>query len=200
MLEAASRVFARRGYDPASMDEIASEAGVGKPTLYRYFDGKAALFVAVFLHTLDRLETRMESVLRDEADPEARLRGVVGILVPTFRDHLVSLHVLSQDAAMIDQSKRRIFRERRNRIADHLARALDRPGAAAEPLRTAHLVIGMIWSGAAGLPATDDEIAEEITQLVLHGTGPRAAGEDGRAAGPSRGPSDARPAERIAAQ
>lgn len=180
LLDAASRVFTRNSYELASMDEIASEAGVGKPTLYRYFDGKAALFVAVYLHTLDRLEIRLEEVLRREATPETRLRAVVLALVPTFRDHLVSLHMLSQDAAVIDQSKRRIFREKRARIAEYLARAVDIPGATAEPLRAAHLVIGMIWSGTAGLVASDEEIADEITHLVLHGLVPRHEEADER--------------------
>jgi len=185
LLDAASRVFTRHGYETASMDEIASEAGVGKPTLYRYFDGKAALFVAVFLHTLDRLEIRLEEVLRREAGPSARLRAAVLALTPTFRDHLVPLHMLGQDGAAIDRSMRLIFRERRARIAEYLARAVDIPGATADPLRTAHLVIGMIWSGTAGLAASDAEIADEIAHLVLHGLAPRRekAGDAVRPAG-----------------
>lgn len=173
LLEAASRVFARIGYEQASMDEIAAEARVGKPTLYRYFDGKAALFAAVFAEALDRLEARLDEVLLRERDVESRLRGMVLALIPTFRDHLVPLRMLSGDAAAIDQSKRRIFRERRARLAGRLAQALAHPGATLDPLRAAHLVIGMIWSGTAGLQDTDERIADDIAHLVLHGIGAR---------------------------
>jgi len=47
MLRAAERVFARRGYDGASMSDIAAEAGVSKPTLYVHFDSKEKLFDAL---------------------------------------------------------------------------------------------------------------------------------------------------------
>lgn len=45
--EAAQTVFMRNGFEGASMDAIAEEAQVSKPTLYRYYQNKEALFVAV---------------------------------------------------------------------------------------------------------------------------------------------------------
>jgi len=48
IVEAAARVFARKGFFNASMAEIAAEAGVGKGTLYAYVPGKNDLFFAVF--------------------------------------------------------------------------------------------------------------------------------------------------------
>jgi AcrR family transcriptional regulator len=44
ILAAARAVFERSGYDGASMNDIAAEAGVSKPTLYVYFDSKEKLF------------------------------------------------------------------------------------------------------------------------------------------------------------
>src|ERR671921_2625438 len=71
LLDAAGRVFARLGYEAASVEDIAFEAGVGKPTVYRYFAGKEALFEAVFERALDELEGRLDGVLeRDGAFPE----------------------------------------------------------------------------------------------------------------------------------
>jgi AcrR family transcriptional regulator len=48
IVEAAARVFARRGFFGTVMSEIATEAGMGKGTLYEYFDSKEELFFAVF--------------------------------------------------------------------------------------------------------------------------------------------------------
>jgi len=48
IVEAAARVFARRGFFGTVMSEIATEAGMGKGTLYQYFDSKEELFFAVF--------------------------------------------------------------------------------------------------------------------------------------------------------
>ena len=47
LLEAALSVFARMGYSGASMDAVAEAAGLSKPTLYKYFDNKEALFTAM---------------------------------------------------------------------------------------------------------------------------------------------------------
>jgi AcrR family transcriptional regulator len=48
IIEAAAKVFARRGFASTLMAEIAIEAGIGKGTLYEYFDSKENLFFAVF--------------------------------------------------------------------------------------------------------------------------------------------------------
>ena len=192
LLEAAGRVFARAGYDAASMDDIAAEAGIGKPTIYRYFDGKAALFTAVFAETLDALDEKLRDILDRDGSVEERLHGMVLALVPTFRDHLVSLRILSEDAAAIDRSNRLLFREHRARIAGRLAEALDGPGTRADPLNTAHLVIGMIWSATAALTEPDEAVAARITRLVLHGIGDACADEGRR---PTRFDTTSRTAE-----
>ncbi|HEY1141363.1 MAG TPA: TetR/AcrR family transcriptional regulator, partial [Lysobacter sp.] len=46
ILEAAKRMFTQHGFDGASMDQIAAEAGVSKLTVYSHFGDKDALFLA----------------------------------------------------------------------------------------------------------------------------------------------------------
>lgn len=46
MLEAATRIFAARGFRDTSMDDIADACGITKPMLYAYFDSKEGLFLA----------------------------------------------------------------------------------------------------------------------------------------------------------
>jgi AcrR family transcriptional regulator len=46
MLDAAVRVFSRRGFHAASMDEVADEAGISKPMVYAYLGTKDELFIA----------------------------------------------------------------------------------------------------------------------------------------------------------
>lgn len=55
LVEAAREVFARDGFAGASLDTIARDAGYSKGAVYSNFDGKAALFLAVMDHDLDRL-------------------------------------------------------------------------------------------------------------------------------------------------
>ena len=48
-LDAALKVFAKYGYAAATMDAIAAEAGLTKPTLYQYFPSKDDLFHEMML-------------------------------------------------------------------------------------------------------------------------------------------------------
>jgi AcrR family transcriptional regulator len=68
ILEAASTVFNRMGYDGASMNDIAAEAGVSKPTLYVYFDNKEALFGALIAELKSRTPEVATSLAHDNPD------------------------------------------------------------------------------------------------------------------------------------
>ena len=67
ILEAAKEVFFRDGFMNANLDETAELAGVAKGTLYRYFDNKAQIYLAV----LSRNARRFEKKLQDALDPQA---------------------------------------------------------------------------------------------------------------------------------
>ncbi|NYT95376.1 TetR/AcrR family transcriptional regulator [Salinispora sp. H7-4] len=66
MLDAAVRVFSRRGYHGASMDEIADDAGISKPMVYAYLGTKEELFVAC----LHREGARMMQAIADVVAPD----------------------------------------------------------------------------------------------------------------------------------
>jgi AcrR family transcriptional regulator len=54
ILDAAAQVFARRGYDRATTKEIAAAAGVSEGTLYRYFENKKGILLALFKDFIDK--------------------------------------------------------------------------------------------------------------------------------------------------
>lgn len=55
VLRAALKVFSETGYSGATMDAVAIEAGLSKPTLYQYFESKEALFSAMMLGERDHM-------------------------------------------------------------------------------------------------------------------------------------------------
>ena len=68
---AAARVFARRGIEAASMDAIASEAELGKATLYYYFETKSELSRAVVEEASEQLFAELQSAPAADRLPEA---------------------------------------------------------------------------------------------------------------------------------
>lgn len=65
MLDAAVRIFSRRGFHSASMDEIAEAAGISKPMVYAYLGSKEELFVAC----LHREGTRLMEAVAGAVEP-----------------------------------------------------------------------------------------------------------------------------------
>jgi TetR/AcrR family transcriptional regulator len=65
ILEAAQRVFFAKGYLKATMDEIALEAAVTKPTIYLYFKAKDDLFFTLMLPLIDHISRQLQKVEQD---------------------------------------------------------------------------------------------------------------------------------------
>jgi AcrR family transcriptional regulator len=67
LLAAAAAVFAERGADDVSLEEIARRAGVGIGTLYRHFPARQALLEAVYKDQVDGLEVLAGKLLASES-------------------------------------------------------------------------------------------------------------------------------------
>jgi AcrR family transcriptional regulator len=87
ILNVAGGVFARDGYDRASMDRIAEEAGVSKPMLYAYFGSKEGLYVAYIERTGGDLVQRLVGSDDAEAAGPTRLRAVIGEFLAFVEEH-----------------------------------------------------------------------------------------------------------------
>jgi AcrR family transcriptional regulator len=74
ILEAAREVFFRDGFVHANLDEVAQRAGVAKGTLYRYFENKGELYVAVLSHNGALFEERMRDAAASAEDPAEKIR------------------------------------------------------------------------------------------------------------------------------
>lgn len=88
ILEAAERLFAERGLQAPTMEEIASAADVSVGTLYNYFGSKPALQLGVFEAETAAVEAAGREVLADPGD-EARL--AVGRLLGVYLDGFLEI-------------------------------------------------------------------------------------------------------------
>src|SRR5437588_9055051 len=77
ILDAAVEAFATRGYDGASMSEIAAASGVTKPVLYDHFASKRQLFVELMESIRDELTSRGAAAMSADAPIEVRIRAAV---------------------------------------------------------------------------------------------------------------------------
>ncbi len=75
ILDAAEKVFLARGFEGASIDEIAEIARAGKPTIYARFSGKEALFAAVVARKA-RKNTSPDDLVCEGSTTEQRLQAL----------------------------------------------------------------------------------------------------------------------------
>jgi AcrR family transcriptional regulator len=76
ILDAAAKVFLERGFEGASVEEIADVARAGKPTIYARFPGKEALFAAVMTRKVREITSWYESIVPTGATIEERLASI----------------------------------------------------------------------------------------------------------------------------
>ncbi|MDX3189891.1 helix-turn-helix domain containing protein [Streptomyces sp. MN03-5084-2B] len=100
VLEAAERLFAERGVDAVTMDDVAAAAGVGKGTLYRRFGDKGGLAMALLDQRERELQERIltgRPPLGPGAEPADRLGAFVEAYLELL-DRQLDLVLLSETA------------------------------------------------------------------------------------------------------
>lgn len=78
--QAAAALFAKRGVDSVTVEEIAREAGYSKATLYVYFQGKEEIVGALTLESMRRLRDCLSSALAEGMGARGRYDAVCGAL------------------------------------------------------------------------------------------------------------------------
>lgn len=107
--DAAARCFQRWGVHRTRMEDIAQEAGIARPALYRYYAGKEALLLEVVLrHITDRAAALHKRVKkRGPAGPlilQALLAGIVGGPDRGIAESVLGVDVLHDTAKLVAQT------------------------------------------------------------------------------------------------
>jgi AcrR family transcriptional regulator len=86
ILVAAKKLFSRKGFNKATMDDIAAEAELSLATLYVYFKNKEELFASLSLRILQFLILRVEQAIKNgNANPEQQLENLAEALYDVYK-------------------------------------------------------------------------------------------------------------------
>lgn len=96
ILEAAGRLFGEHGHDATRLEDVAAAAGVTKPILYRHFDGKTALYLALLERHREDLGS-FAGLVPAEGTLEARLRTVLELWFAYVEAHAYAWRMLFRD-------------------------------------------------------------------------------------------------------
>jgi AcrR family transcriptional regulator len=185
LLDAASEVFASKGYHAAAMDDIADAAGVSKPVLYQHFPSKLDLYLALLDQSCDRLVEVLEDALSSTDDNANRVNATVAaffefVSATTGDFRFVFESDLTGEGA-VQQRLARVNHEISDAIADVIAEDTALPSQQAKLLAVSlvgiaqvsarywisggtsaitleeakHLVSNLAWRGISGFPLTE---------------------------------------------
>ena len=80
LLEIGRHLFAERGFEGTSIEEIAAQAGVSKPVVYEHFGGKEGLYAVVVDREVERLLTMVTTLLEGEHNEQKFEAAAVALL------------------------------------------------------------------------------------------------------------------------
>jgi AcrR family transcriptional regulator len=149
ILAAAATLGAGRGFDAISMADIGAEAGIVGSGVYRHFDSKTAILVAMADRVMDRLLTREAEIVAASPDPGLRLSMLVRDQIEVARTHRDELAVYHREVRTLpEDERRRISRLQRDYIEEWVRQLAPlRPELAESEVRLAvHAAIGAIQS------------------------------------------------------
>ncbi|MFC5951876.1 TetR/AcrR family transcriptional regulator [Pseudonocardia lutea] len=149
ILAAAAELASRRGFHTVGMADIGAEAGIVGSGVYRHFDSKTAILVALLDRVMARLQEGAAAVLAGPGDEREHLSALV-------RDHI---RVAIEDRSVLavyhrevhtlpEEDRRRLRRLQRHYLEDwvHVLAPLRRDLADGELRLAVHAAIGAIQS------------------------------------------------------
>lgn len=98
LLDVGRALFAERGYDGTSIEEIAARAGVSKPVVYEHFGGKEGLYAVVVDREMELLLDRITTALATPAHPRVILERAALALLDYIEMSTDGFRILVRDS------------------------------------------------------------------------------------------------------
>ena len=97
ILHAAAKVFAEKGVVKTKMVDIATEAGIGKGTIYEYYRSKEEIFADTFRLIFDDMEYRLAEAIGQTEDPINKIKQLIQVTIIDFLEHSGDLARIMMD-------------------------------------------------------------------------------------------------------
>ena len=169
----AAALFARRGFQVTSMDELSEATGLGGGGLYHYIGSKQKLLFEIFGQLMAPLLQRAAEIEANADTPEQQLRALVRAWVAHIETHLDHMAVFAQERHAIEREPEwEDVRASRDAFEAILARRLAAVGLTD---RLAHFaLLGMVNHTATWLKPggrlSAEQIADGYCDMLLGGT------------------------------
>jgi AcrR family transcriptional regulator len=149
LLDAAARLFAERGFERVTLEDVGGAAGISGPAVYRHFAGKQAVLAAILVDASEGLLAGGRAVVDREPDAAAALRELVAFHVAFAVANAPVIRVQDRDLdslADTDQAAVRSLQRDYVQLWVDLLAELEPSAGAAELRARAHAGFGLMNS------------------------------------------------------
>lgn len=97
ILKAAEQVFIRKGFETATMGDIANEAGIGRTSLNYYFRTKEMLFEAILGNLMGMILPNIAQIIDENTLYKDKIKKIIGLYLQTIRkNQLIPFFVINE--------------------------------------------------------------------------------------------------------
>lgn len=172
LLDVGRAVFAERGFELTSMDEVASRAGITKPIVYEHFGSKEGLYAAVVEREMDELVASVSEALATGTS-RVRWEGAVAVFLTYVEKEPAGFAVLTREAPLGvgRRGLTRVIDQLAERVADAFSSGFRAAGYSPRlaPIY-ANALLGMVtqvavWWAEAGRVQSRDHVMRHVAAL-----------------------------------
>lgn len=149
LLNAAAQLFAERGYNGVSIEDLGAAAGVSGPAVYRHFSGKPAVLAALLAGVSQDLLEGSRAVVAESPSPEQALRGLIEFQVDFALRNANVIRVQDRDLSSLADEDQETVRSLQRTYVEVWVDALAELAQGADRThlrRKAHAAFGLINS------------------------------------------------------
>lgn len=84
ILQAAEKIFIKKGYRLATVDDIADEAQFSKATFYRYFKSKSDIVFEIIYNSFEESYTGIKKIQMELLNAEEKLKKMIGFIISIY--------------------------------------------------------------------------------------------------------------------
>ncbi|MBD5280705.1 MAG: TetR family transcriptional regulator [Bacteroides sp.] len=181
-IEVARQLFARKGVENTTMNDIASASDKGRRTIYTYFRSKRDIFNAVIESETDQLLTRLRMIVARDTSPEEKLLEYVDCRFETMKEIVSRNGSLRagffRDVRKVDRARKIITRKETAMLREILQQGVEQGVFAISNLNQYAVIITQAIHGL-DVPYIRDTLSDEgidkemlkkyISGLILNG-------------------------------
>ena len=174
LIEVGRAVFAKRGFEATSVEEIADRAKVSKPVVYEHFGGKEGLYAVIVDREMEYVVRRITEAIT-HGTPRERIEHAALAFLTYVRDQPAGFAILAQDRPLSSSTgMASLLNDVAERVGDVFASSFKAAGydPKTAPIY-AHALVGMVtfvgrWWTETRKPSVE-EIANHLSALAWMG-------------------------------